>query len=151
MSQGDDRGGANPPAPSEPATNAELDSAANPEPVPDAVPLRPLPLAVLLALIVAMNALGALKGWTLREELMRTIPKLTPAMFGLWALAPPIAIAGAVGLWCLRRWGLYLLGISWALAVIVDVVIGATNHAFLATGVMWLVVMFSRPIRGALR
>ena len=131
MSGEGDRGGAIPPA--------------------SAASQRPLPLSILLALIVGLNALGEIKGWTQRDELMRAIPKLTASLFGLWASAPPIAIAGAAGLWFFRRWGLYLLGISWALAVAVDVIIGATNHAFLATGVMWLVVLFSRPIRSALR
>ena len=132
MSEGDDRGGVVPP----------VSAAATP---------RPLPLSILLVLIVAMNVIGELKGWTQRGELMRAIPKLTTTLFGLWASAPPIAIAGAAGLWFFRRWGLYLLGISWALAVVVDVIIGARDHAFLATGVMWLVVLFTRSIRSALR
>ena len=117
----------------------------------EGAPPRPLVLSILLALIVAMNLLSEIKGWTTRDELFRLIPRFTPGLFALWASAPPLAIAGAIGLWFFRRWGLYLLGIWWALAVIVNLIIGATNHAFLATGVMWLVVMFTRPVRGALR
>lgn len=116
-----------------------------------AAPRRPLQLSILLAVIVAMNILGGIKGLTTRDELFRLIPGLTPTLFAVWSSTPPIAIAGAIGLWNLRRWGLYLLGLGWTVAVVVDVIIGATNHAFLATGIMWLVVLFVRPVRGALR
>ncbi|MEO5617362.1 MAG: hypothetical protein ABIS67_06295 [Candidatus Eisenbacteria bacterium] len=112
---------------------------------------RPLQLPILLAVILVLNVLGLIKGWTGRDQLMREIPQLTPALFAVWLAAPPLAIAGAVGLWNLRRWGLYLTGLGWLLAVIVDLIVGATNHAFLATGIMWLVVLFLRPVRTALR
>lgn len=112
---------------------------------------RPPQLSILLAVIFALNVLGMIKGLTGREQLMRDIPRLTPALFSVWLLAPPLAIAGALGLWKLRRWGLYLLGLGWVVAVVVDVIVGATNHAFLATGIMWLVVLFVRPVRAALK
>jgi len=120
-------------------------------PVAPATPSRPAALSVLLAVILVMNVLGLVKGVMDREHLMREIPRLTPALFALWVTAPPLAIAGALGLWNLRRWGLYLIGLGWAVAVIVDLIVGATQHAFLATGIMWLVVLFVRPVRGALR
>jgi hypothetical protein len=118
---------------------------------PEQVSKRPMRLSILLAVIFVMNVLGGIKGLTSREELFRLIPGLSPTLFAVWAATPVLAIAGAIGLWNLRRWGLYLIGLSWAVAVTVDLIIGATNHAFLATGIMWLVVLFVRPVRAALK
>lgn len=112
---------------------------------------RPPQLSVLLAVIAASQALAMFKGLADRAQLLREIPQLTPTLFAVWMAAAALAIAGALGLWRLRRWGLYLIGLSWALAVIVDLAVGATNHAFLVTGMMWLVVLFVRPVRAALK
>lgn len=115
------------------------------------VPARPLRLSILLAVIGLMNLAGLARGLTGRAQLLAEIPQLSPTLFSVWLAAALLAIAGAIGLWNLRRWGLYLLGLSWAVAVVVDVIIGATNHAFLATGIMWLLVLFVRPVRSALK
>lgn len=115
------------------------------------VPARPLRLSILLAVIGLMNLAGLARGLTGRAQLLAEIPQLSPTLFSVWLAAPLLAIAGAIGLWNLRRWGLYLLALSWAVAVVVDVIIGATNHAFLATGIMWLLVLFVRPVRSALK
>jgi len=128
-----------------------------PEPPPaagetdPARPARPLGLTILLGVILVTNTLGLSRGIAAREALLSEIPRLTPTLWALWLAAAVLAIAGALGLWNLRRWGLYLVGLGWAVAVVVDLMVGATQHAFLATGVMWLVVLFVRPVRGALR
>ncbi len=116
-----------------------------------AAPGRPLRLSVLLVAIVALNAAGLVKGIAGRDALMREIPQLTPALHAVWVTAPVLAILGAIGLWRLRRAGLYLIGLGWLAAVIVDLRLGATYHAILATGLMWLVVIYVRQVREALR
>ena len=127
-----------------------------PEPVesgttPEAPAGRPLNLSILLIVIVLLNALGVVRGLGRRDELMAAIPKFTPLLFGLWTAAQAIAVAGGVGLWLQFRWGLYLLGLSWALTAFADIRLGATGHAIIVTGVFWLVVLFVRPVRAALR
>jgi len=127
---------------------AEADTAGG-SPAPDSA--RPIPLSILLAVVFALNALGLLRGLATRDVVMHEIPKFTPLLFGLWTGAQAAAVLGAIGLWLLRRWGLYLLAASWAVATFVDVRLGATGHAILVTGMFWLVVLFVRPVRAALR
>jgi len=112
---------------------------------------RPLPLTILLAVLLLMNVAGLGRGLTAREQILQEIPRLTPTLFALWLAAPPLTILGILGLWNLRRWGLYLIGLGWVIAVVVDTLVGATPHAILATGLMWLVVLFVRPVRSELR
>ena len=112
---------------------------------------RPLQLSILLLVLLAMNAFGFAKGLATRDQLLREIPSLTPTMFTVWLASSLVAIAGVFGLWNLRRWGLYLIGLSWATVVVLDLMVGATWHVLLATGVMWLVVLFVRPVRAALK
>lgn len=130
----------------------------DPQPSPSSLPSapgsparRPIQLTILLAVLLLMNAAGLVRGLTAREQILQEIPRLTPALFTLWLAAPPLTILGILGLWNLRRWGLYLIGLGWVLAIVVDMLVGATNHAILATGLMWLVVLFVRPVRGELR
>jgi asparagine N-glycosylation enzyme membrane subunit Stt3 len=112
---------------------------------------RPVPLAILLVLFVVSNVAGEIAGLLNREMMFREIPKLTTFLYGAWLAAPPIGIAGAIGLWFFRRWGLITIVISWAIVAVVDIWVGATAHAIIATGILWLIVLFSRPMRAALR
>ena len=127
------------------------------EAAPSSVPVdadgaeRPLPLAILLALFVVSNVAGEIAGLLNREMMFREIPKLTPFLYGAWLTAPPVGIAGAIGLWFFRRWGLITIVISWVIVAGVDVCVGATAHGIIATGILWLIVLFSRPMRAALR
>jgi len=127
-------------------------SEAGPGEVAAATPARrPLQLTILLAVLLLMNVAGLVRGLTARAQILQEIPRLTPTLFSLWLAAPPLTILGILGLWNLRRWGLYLIGFGWVLAIVVDMLVGATNQAILATGLMWLVVLFVRPVRGELR
>ena len=112
---------------------------------------RPLQLSILLIVLLVMNAFGFAKGVATRDQLLKEIPGLTPTMFTVWLAGSLVAIAGVLGLWSLRRWGLYLIGLAWATTVVLDLMIGATWHVLLATGLMWLVVLFVRPVRAALK
>jgi hypothetical protein len=112
---------------------------------------RPLTLTLLLGLFVASNVAGEVAGALNRDRMFREIPRLTPFLYVAWLAAPPIGIAGAVGLWFFRRWGLITIAVSWVIVAMVDFWVGATAHAIIATGIMWLIFLFSRPIRGSLR
>jgi|SRR5215831_292399 len=127
------------------------DSGAAEEHAPAARPQRPFPLAILLAVYVASNLASGIAGLLSRERMFQEIPKLTPALYYAWLIAPPVGIAGAIGLWFLRRWGLIAIAASWLIVAVVDFRLGATAHGIIATGIMWLIFLFSRPIRAALR
>lgn len=131
---------------STPSTGAD---AASNSPAPTTA--RPLTLSILLIVVFVLNALGLARGLATRDVVMHEIPKFTPLLFGLWTGAQAAAVLGAIGLWLLRRGGLYLLAASWAVSTFVDVRLGATAHAILVTGMFWLVVLFVRPVRAALR
>jgi hypothetical protein len=112
---------------------------------------RPLTLTVLLLAVAAFNVYTARRGMALRAELLAAYPRLNPALFGVWLLAPAVTIAGCAGLWFMRRWGLWLVTAAWAMAMAVDLWAGITFHALIATAAMWLVVIAVRPVRHGLR
>jgi hypothetical protein len=120
-----------------------------PEPAPE--PARSPMLTIVLLVVFAVNALGLIRGLATRDVVMHEIPRFTPALFALWTASQAAAVLGAIGLWLRFRLGLYLLAVAWALAAFVDVRLGATGHAILVTGGFWLVVLFVRPVRAALR
>jgi len=112
---------------------------------------RPLALTLLLVLYVASSLASEVAGALNRERMFREIPRLTPLLYGVWLAAPPIGIAGVIGLWFFRRWGMITIAVSWVMVAVVDFWVGATAHAIIATGILWLIFLFSRPIRAALR
>ena len=149
----DEPGVPNDPEPSTSATGtgAPDDLDATPGPDDPQLTSRPLPLTVLLAVVFAINVLGLMRGFATRDTMLHEIPKFTPALFGLWTAGQAANCVGAIGLWFLRRWGLYLLALAWALSAFVDVRLAATGQAIVVTGVFWLVVLFVRPVRAALK
>ena len=126
------------------ATPADSDAGA-------ALTLRPAPLTILLVVFVLANAAQLLSSLLRREQMFRDIPRVTPLIYGAWLVAPAIGIAGALGLWFFRRWGLFAIVLGWLIVAAVDVWLGATANGIIATGMTWLIVLFCRPIRAALR
>ena len=125
------------------------ESGADAEPAPESA--RPVPLAILLLVVFAVNALGLLRGVATHDVLVHEIPGFTPPIFATWTGAQALAVAGAVALWVRFRFGLWLLALAWACTAFVDTRLGATGHAVLATAVFGLVLVFVRPWRAALR
>lgn len=112
---------------------------------------RPVTLTVLLLVLFAVNALGLMRGITGHDRLVHEIPGFTPAIFSTWTAAQAAAVVGAVALWLRFRLGLWLLALAWACTAFVDMRLGATPHAIVATAVFGLVLLFVRPWRPSLR
>lgn len=118
---------------------------------PPAESTRPIPLTVLLLVVFAVNALGILRGVATHDVLVHEIPGFTPPIFATWTAAQALAVVGAVALWLRFGFGLWLLALAWACTAFVDMRLGATGHAVLATAVFGLALVFVRPWRAALR
>jgi hypothetical protein len=112
---------------------------------------RPWPLAALLTLLAIVSAIGLWQGVNRRAELSASFPKLSPLVYDAWLAGPALTIVGCVGLWFLRRWGLWAVLLAWAIVIVADVAAGATSHALFATAATWLVIIAVRPVRHALR
>jgi len=124
---------------------------AGPESTGTAAPARPPALSILLLVFMVANAAQLAAGLLRRRQMFLDIPRLTPLAYAAWLAGPVAGIAGAIGLWAFRRWGLIAIALGWAMVAAVDLWLGATPHAIIATGMVWLIILFSRSIRGALR
>jgi hypothetical protein len=140
---------------SEPGAPREA-GGANEGPDPNTLPettetRRPLGLTVLLVALVALNVAAGLQGLDRRANLFGYYPRLTPTLYAAWIAGPLLTILGCLGLWLLRRWGLWVATGAWALVMAVDLWAGITFHALVSTAAMWLVIIMVRPVRHALK